>query len=138
EVDGIWFLADVEQAIQVTDEDGLWKWTKWSELRDKHMVDSPYQDGLEQGYFKAKSSKDLHGRLKGNAILRVPNPAYIPTEEDQKKAAQRSRGTGSLTLETLANRRGCMDPLFKPHQGLMNAARPLFSAAGVPMGDVVD
>ena len=138
EVEGIWFLADPEQAIQVTDQDGLWIWTKWSELIDKHLVDSPYQDGLEQGYFKATSSKDLHGRLKGNAILRVPNPAYIPTEEDQKKAAQRSRGTGSLPLETLANRRGCMDPLFKPHQGLMNAARPLFSAAGVPMGDVVD
>jgi outer membrane protein OmpA-like peptidoglycan-associated protein len=138
DVQGIWFLANPNHEIQVSDKDGLWKWTQWNELSAHYLVNSPHEDGLEQGSFKAQSTSDLHGRLKGNAILRVPNPAYVPTEEELKEVARRAKVPNFWDDGVLANRRGCMDAFFRPNQRIMNTAQPWLNAAGIPLGDVVD
>lgn len=76
---GIWFLHDQNHGLNAQASDGSWIPVTWQDLAGAHFIDAPAARGLEQRSFKAANSDNVHGRMRGEAIIRILNP-HLPAE----------------------------------------------------------
>lgn len=70
---GIWMLRRENQTLNMQHADGSWIPMPWQEFSDRHFINRPASRGLLQNVFKASGTKNLHGRIRGEAVIRIPD-----------------------------------------------------------------